>query len=432
MPLLVAVVLALLLAAPAGAATVSARVAPDDRSPSETLTLRVGPAAGERNDLTLSWTASEFVVRDATAPLTAEHGCVQAAPDEVRCAVPPPRPPFLQRYFTASLEGGDKDDRLALGAATALRADVSLNGGEGDDTIAGGGVPAALYGSEGADTILGGPAAEGVSGGRGSDVLRGGEGNDTLIGDDYTLAPARPADDVIDGGPGVDTVNYQEQDGLVDVDLADDRPDGALGESDTLSGIENATGGGGVNVLRGDEGPNVLTDNSGTGFGRDRLEGRGGDDVLDGGWEDAIVIGGDGDDRLVAPAAPFSGFPLVYDCGPGADVIASESLGVLRPFTPDCERAEVGRAFVVELASARVSPGRLRFGLVPLRASRGRLTVRDARGRVLGARDLAVRGRGYRTVAVPLRRVAARGALRVAYRLPGRAGGEYGFRVPRP
>jgi Ca2+-binding RTX toxin-like protein len=73
--------------------------------------------------------------------------------------------------------GNDSIDASALAAGVTR---LTLDGGEGNDT---------LLGSQGADTLLGGD---------GNDFIDGGDGDDTLVGG--------PGVDVLDGGPGDNTL----------------------------------------------------------------------------------------------------------------------------------------------------------------------------------------------------------------------------------
>src|SRR3712207_7342753 len=61
--------------------------------------------------------------------------------------------------------------RSTLFPYTTLFRSLTLNGGDGNDTI---------VGSDGADTIDGGAGHDLIVGARGNDVMRGGVGNDTL------------------------------------------------------------------------------------------------------------------------------------------------------------------------------------------------------------------------------------------------------------
>ncbi|QDU68546.1 PKD domain-containing protein [Engelhardtia mirabilis] len=117
--------------------------------------------------------------------------------------------------------------------------------------------------------------------------------------------------DTIDGGAGVDTVDYSAVDGAVDVDLAAGTASGA--GMDTLIDIENVVGTAHDDSLVGDAGDNVL-------------EGGSGNDVLD---------GGDGDDTLLAAGeveAPteLEDFTRVghWSLGDSTDAAAVDEMGI--------------------------------------------------------------------------------------------------------
>ena len=131
-------------------------------------------------------------------------------------------------------------------------------------------------GGAGTDTII---ASESVAGSSHADMLTGNVADNTFLGGggDDTLSGAS-GDDTLDGGPGTDTVDYTSSalGVVVDLSLAGAQPTGA--GADTLSGVENLTGGAGRDVLRGDGG-NILTG----GAGNDVLAGTAGNDLLDAG-----------------------------------------------------------------------------------------------------------------------------------------------------
>ena len=224
-----------------------------------------------------------------------------------------------------------------------------LYGGDGDDILMGLGGDDVLTGGNDRDVLIGGPGTDVLNGGPGNDVLIGGEGDqdffiggagadvllgsggskvtafyhhspagvtvnlatgrgqggdaegdvligiprvggsnygDTLTGDeqDNYFWWSRGAD-VLDGGGGIDTLNYLFPDQGVEVDLGVTdaegwtRVTGPDGEVDKLKNIENLDGDNYEDTLRGDENVNKLWGRG----GRDVLEGRGGADTLDGG-----------------------------------------------------------------------------------------------------------------------------------------------------
>jgi len=191
----------------------------------------------------------------------------------------------------------------------------------GDDTLAGLGGGDTIEGGTGNDTLVGG----------GNDTLVGG-GNDTVFGEagnDVIIGGTGEGDDVLNGGPGTDTVVYTSIVAGVDVHLGagtafaknpfiDD-----IG-TDSLGGIENVVGGGGNDELIGDGEANVLVG----GGGRDEIFGRGGDDILVGGEGDDVLEGGPGNNVLDGGAGidtvNFWGTYLEY----GVDHLADQVIAI--------------------------------------------------------------------------------------------------------
>jgi len=165
-----------------------------------------------------------------------------------------------------TLDGGGGSDTLDYSAAgagvtinlttTAAQATV----GAGSDTIS---FAENVIGSSFSDTLTGSTVDNLLLGGGGDDTLGGGGGDDT-----------------ISGGAGNDTADYTSAVLGVTADLSVTSAQSTGGGGvDTLTEIENLTGGPGRDVLRGDAGPNIITGGAGT----DTLAGGGGGDLLDGG-----------------------------------------------------------------------------------------------------------------------------------------------------
>lgn len=171
-------------------------------------------------------------------------------------------------------DGGPGRDFLSGSDATDV-----LRGGDGDDRVDGAG--------NGDDRLFGGDGDDGLLGGVGADELRGGLGNDSLVptGFGNDLEP-----DVVDGGAGIDVVDYFGASFDLRIDLGAGTAEGT--GADTLIGIENALGGNGSDVIRGTDGPNDLLGR----HGRDRIYGLGDDDTLDGGDGTDHLYGGGGAD----------------------------------------------------------------------------------------------------------------------------------------
>ena len=169
------------------------------------------------------------------------------------------------------LDGGTDTDSITYAARTT-RVAVRLDGyrNDGADTDGSGLSTSAEEGDIdiAIETVIGGTAGDRLTGGPGANLIRGGAGDDLLAGG-YGR-------DSIYGDLGSDTMSYAGRPSTepVTVKLDGVRNDGAAGESDYDSGIENATGGAGpdvlqalraeVNVLDGRAGDDLLRTADGT------------------------------------------------------------------------------------------------------------------------------------------------------------------------
>jgi RTX calcium-binding nonapeptide repeat (4 copies) len=178
--------LALLLAAPAHAATVEVSAG----------ALRIAAAPGEFNSITIRPDGS---VTDEGVPLTAGPGCL---------------PQGLQAICTG---------------ATRVEADL----GDGDDALTlSASLPADLMGGPGDDTLIGDDGADHIEGGTGGDSADGGGGSDSIV-----LQDSVP--DQASCGPGRDTVRAEVLDQL---DFACERVD--YGPPGNVGRLRPITGGG--------------------------------------------------------------------------------------------------------------------------------------------------------------------------------------------
>ena len=221
------------------------------------------------------------------------------------------------------LTGGGGDDVISGNGG-----DDTLVGEAGSDTLDGGAGADRLYGDStfgdagGTDHLVGGPGddrldggpgdADVVDGGDGNDVANGGEGpgdrvsggsgDDTVSGGgaenaNVTDGLAGDGPDRLDGGPGVDILDYSDRGSLgVDVDLRRAAPQGEQGEGDSAVAFESVYGGAGNDTLVGDDGDNVLRG----GGGDDTLRGLGGTDTLDAGAGVNLLDCGGSADTLIA------------------------------------------------------------------------------------------------------------------------------------
>lgn len=153
----------------------------------------------------------------------------------------------LASISTITINGGDGDDWILI--QTGVPA-VSVNGGNGNDSITGGDSPDLLRGDDGSDTLVGvgggdtlyggwggdsmygGGSADSLLGGLGIDILSGGGNNDTLLGGNGTdgilgdagndYIEGRGKADIIYGGDGNDTIYGGAGSDLIYGDLGDD------------------------------------------------------------------------------------------------------------------------------------------------------------------------------------------------------------------
>ena len=131
-----------------------------------------------------------------------------------------------------------------------------------------------LTGNNGANVIFGLAGDDTIAGGLGNNKLHGGDGNDMLI--------VQSIGDAVDGGAGIDTVEFEYPFGLsASVDLL---------TANNMTTVENLIGtpqtlGSGSDILRGNDVVNSISGMS----GNDIIEGRGGSDVLSGGSSSPVA-----------------------------------------------------------------------------------------------------------------------------------------------
>jgi len=133
-----------------------------------------------------------------------------------------------------------------------------------------------MTGNGGANRIGGGFGADSLFGGSGNDTLSGGDGNDTILGgNDNDLLDGGLDDDVISGDAGIDTVTYSWATSAVSVNLnTTTAQNTGAGGTDTITYVENVTGGSGNDKLMGNSAANILNG----GIGNDTLIGGTGND----------------------------------------------------------------------------------------------------------------------------------------------------------
>ncbi len=181
----------------------------------------------------------------------------------------------------SSLEG---NDNINLSGVTSFP--VSLQAGDGndtvrgtsqDDTIDGGAGTDSLRGENGNDLIFGGDNNDTISGGAGADVISGGAGGDLLEG--------ASGADTINGDNGNDVINGMGNDDVIFGDAGNDSVQSG-------SGNDVIYGGNGADTLKGSDGSDAIFGDS----GNDSIFGHNGADTLDGGLGTNQVNGGSGTD----------------------------------------------------------------------------------------------------------------------------------------
>jgi Ca2+-binding RTX toxin-like protein len=243
---------------------------------------------------------------------------------------------------------------------------LRVHGGGGSDTILGAHV---AYGEGGNDKLYGATLySTTFVGGPGNDLMVGGPFNDT-----FDQGSAADGADTIEGGGGVDEVDYRLRTNPITATLGNGAADdGEVGEGDNIDGnVERVFGGEGDDTLVGstaanrlygglgnDEiygggGADYLSGGPGTDFldggpGPDDLFGDDGNDILDGGTGGDSIWGGAGNDELhdAGGSDEFnggSGDDLIFNvdgvadvvgCGPGNDTVEYEAVDT---FGSDCE-----------------------------------------------------------------------------------------------
>lgn len=196
-----------------------------------------------------------------------------------------------------------------------------LRSGCAADRLEGGDARDNLDGADGSDELDGGADADVLRGGAGIDALRGGDGRDVLI-------PGLGAD-VISGGTSTDTASYEERTSAVTVSIGGLTDDGEPGEGDTVADdVENIHGGAAGDTLAGSPAANDIV----AGAGADAVNPAGGADFVDAGAGDDAIAARDGvQDRI--------------DCGDGFDRVTADAFDTVE----GCELVDASRELMADV-----------------------------------------------------------------------------------
>lgn len=257
-------------------------------------TVSYAAESGETNDVTVTISPGGYRIEDAAADVTARAPCRQDGPHAGVC-----------RGGRLMVDVGDGDDRVATDGAATIKA------GSGDDFVMG-----SDYGDD-------------INGGGGRDEIHARAGGDTMS--DGDISGALSDDDMLDGGPGEDTVWYHGDQPL----SADLRAHLASlsGATDSLPSVESVVASVDGNTrLVGTDGPNTLLG----GLGASEIyAGAGNDEIGADGYGRQIVSAGAGND-FIRLGGNDQRAGLSLSCGSGRDRIEAPGVRALLP--PDCER----------------------------------------------------------------------------------------------
>lgn len=403
----------------------------------------------EQNTVTLSALGESVRVADASTPVVAGKGCVQAGPNAATCAVAPNCALTVKATLGAGADNfnspqrpqcdnGSSPSTLGLGPGddSAETDWVRVTGSDGNDTIVARNASgdtgndtlrspspngASLNGGGGNDSITGGPGDDLIDGSLGDDLLNGGGGNDRF--------DVGAGSDQVDGGPGLDLVEYLGDAITLDLSQSPSRVKHDDG-SDVLTSIEGGRGDlREANTLIGSEGDDVLgyallspfLRYLGTGA-PDTIDGRGGNDRLSADSPKATLLGGAGDDLLM----PFT---RTSDCGPGRDRVGYVGRLDLKRALRGCELLLLDEdAPALALGSARIRRGKLELTLVDDKTRRTDVMVQK-RGATLAHGSIRLTAKVPRRIRLPLTK-RARSLLAHSTRLAARldflpTGGDY-------
>lgn len=193
-----------------------------------------------------------------------------------------------------------------------------INGTAADDVIKGLGGDDVLIGNAGNDRLFGGAGVDELNGSTGNDKLYGDAGNDIML--------VSSGNDTIDGGAGINVLNFRYASKGVNVSLADhyvNFTDSTGSGTTHFKNVEILQGGSFNDRLIGDINRNMLRGS----YGNDMLMGVDGDDYLFGGDGHENMTGGRGKDGfLFGAVANAANVDTVKDFSDQDDWLAFDDL----------------------------------------------------------------------------------------------------------
>ena len=264
-----------------------------------------------------------------------------------------------------TLMGEDGNDALYGGSAND-----TIIGGSGDDTVLSGDGNDSIEGGFGNDFFSSGDGDDLLVGGLGNDTFFSGPGTDTMLGGDGNDLIIQSANDSIDGGDGIDTLDstfgtfddvytFTTATGGVynaatsgggtfenmEVFLSDggaETFDASLATSDltfsTGEGDDTILGGSGNDLIDGGSGNDDLSG----GAGNDTLQGGAGDDTILGGTGNDSLSGADGSDLFIVQDAFGQDTIIGGEDTFGTDVDTIDLTAVTTPITVTYTGNEAG------------------------------------------------------------------------------------------
>jgi Ca2+-binding RTX toxin-like protein len=294
--------------------------------------LTIADATNDDDAITVSVSGNTVTTTDTGTggATTADPDCAIVNATTVTCPLDPPdpappAPPLVpinaivvqlnngtDSFTNQNLDAGMQEfDPAATGNKTVVIGPGGgfVQPGSGNDTITGSPETDFAFTGAGADTIVLGDGVDIAIPGLDNDVVDMGAGNDQISEDAFANGA-----DLLDGGPGRDSVGYQGVAPLTII-LNGQADDGHAGEGDNVL-AENIFGAGGSDTLVGDGEDNRIL----AGDGDDQIAAAGGRDAISPGDGNDTVDAGDGTDS-VEGASVADGADSLNGGGGGDDFV---------------------------------------------------------------------------------------------------------------